>query len=149
MLQRNFIDNNLLVSFNLAVGVFFSPIARGFLAGQFQDNAPNDLRAYVPYMRGDNLKENAAFVKEIEAMASKKDITLAQLSLAWVINQGDDVFPIPGTTKLHHLEDNVKASEVILTAEEMELIANAAAKIKGERGDERYMKMAFNSQQSK
>ena len=137
------------MSFNLAVGVFFSPIARGFLAGQFQDNAPNDLRAYVPYMRGDNLKENAAFVKEIEAIASKKDITLAQLSLTWVINQGDDVFPIPGTTKLHHLEDNVKASEVILIAEEMELIANAAAKIKGERGDERYMKMAFNSQQSK
>ena len=58
----------------------------------------------------------------------------------------DYVFPIPGTTKLNHLEDNIKASEVNLTSEEMELIGNAAAKMKGERGDERYVQMAYNSQ---
>ena len=137
------------IPFHLTIGVFCSPVARGFLAGQYQDNVPNDWRASVPYMSGDNLKENSALVKEIEAIASKKEITLAQLSLAWVINQGHDVFPIPGTTKLNHLEDNIKASEIILTAEEMDLIADAAAKMKGERGDERYMQMAYNSQQSK
>ena len=97
-------------------------------------------------MSGENLKENAKLVKEIQAIATKKNITLAQLSLAWVINQGCDVFPIPGTTKLNHLEDNIKASEVSLTSEEMELLSNAAAKMKGERGDARYMQMAYNSQ---
>ena len=100
-------------------------------------------------MSGENLKDNTALVKEIEAIATKKGITLAQLSLAWVINQGCDVFPIPGTTKLSHLEDNIKAAEVNLTSDEMELIANAAAKMKGERGDERYMQMAYNNKQSK
>ena len=100
-------------------------------------------------MSGENLKENTVLVKEIEAIATKKGITLAQLSLAWVINQGCDVFPIPGTTKLNHLEDNIKAAEVKLTSEEMELIANAAARMKGERGDERYMQMAYNNKQSK
>ena len=97
-------------------------------------------------MSGENLKENAKLVNEIQAIATKKNITLAQLSLAWVINQGCDVFPIPGTTKLNHLEDNITASEVRFTSEEMELLSNAAAKMKGERGDARYMQMAYNSQ---
>ena len=109
---------------NIWIIYLHSPVARGFLAGQHQETTPNDWRASVPYMSGENLKENTGLVKEIEAIAAKKGITLAQLSLAWVINQGCDVFPIPGTTKLNHLEDNIKASEVNLTSEEMELIGN-------------------------
>ena len=88
-------------------------------------------------------------VKEIEKLADEKGITLAQLSLGWVINKGRDVFPIPGTTNLKHLEDNVNASEITLTPEEADKTANAAAKIKGERGNERYMKTTFNAHQQK
>ena len=83
-----------------------------------------------------NLKENAALVEDIQKFAANKGITLAQLSLGWVIHQGYDVFPIPGTTKLKHLEENVQGSDVTLTVEEAEKIATAATKIKGERGNE-------------
>ena len=121
-----------------------SPVARGFLAGQHHDKPPADWRSDVPYFREDNLKENVELVKEVENMAVAKGITLAQLSLAWVINQGLDVFPIPGTTNLNHLEDNVNASAIRLSREEADKIACAAGKIKGERGNEGYMKMTYN-----
>lgn len=128
----------------------FSPVARGFLAGQHHDKPPTDWRSDVPYFREENLKENAVLVKQVEKLAVAKGITLAQLSLAWVIIQGLDVFPIPGTTNIKHLEDNVAASAIMLTPEEAEKIACAAAKIKGERGNEGYMKMTYNAfQQTK
>ena len=120
-------------------------MARGFLAGQYQEQPPADWRSDVPYMRKENLEENAKIVKEIESLALGKGITLSQLSLAWVINQGSDVFPIPGTTKIRHLEENVEASRVALNKEEMARIADAASKIKGERGNERYMKMTYHA----
>ena len=115
------------------------------MAGQHHDKPPADWRSDVPYFREDNLKENVTLVKQVENMAVAKGITLAQLSLAWVINQGLDVFPIPGTTNLKHLEDNVNASNIMLTTEEAEKIASAAAKIKGDRGNEGYMKMTYHA----
>ena len=123
----------------------YSPVARGFLAGQHHDKPPEDWRSDIPYFLEENLKENATLVKQVESLASAKGVTLAQLSLAWVINQGADVFPIPGTTNLKHLEDNVNASNIMLTTEEAEKIASAAAKIKGDRGNERYMKMTYHA----
>ena len=86
-------------------------------------------------MKEENFKDNVQTIKEIENMAKEKGVTLSQLSLAWVINQGNFVFPIPGTTKIKHLEENAKAADVNLTKEELSKIANAAAKIKGERGE--------------
>ena len=130
----------------LGIGLVpYSPVARGFLTGQYQDKPPADWRSGVPYMMEENLKENAVVVREIENLAKEKNITLAQLSLAWVINQGKDVFPIPGTTKISHLEENARAAQVELTHEEMTKIAAAAAKIRGERGNEGYMSMAYNA----
>ena len=123
----------------------YSPVARGFLAGQHHDKPPTDWRADVPYFSEKNLKENATLVQQVETLAAAKGVTLAQLSLAWVINQGSDVFPIPGTTNLKHLEDNVNASNIMLTTDEADKIACAAAKIKGERGNENYMKMTYNA----
>lgn len=129
----------------LGIGIVpYSPVARGFLSGQHQDKPAEDWRASVPFMKAENLAENSAVVKEIEAMATAKGITLSQLSLAWVCNQGKDVFPIPGTTKIPHLEDNAASAKVELTQDEMIKIEEAAKKIKGERGDERYLSMSFH-----
>ena len=133
------------ISYTFLLPYIYSPVARGFLAGQHHDKPPADWRSDVPYFREENLKENTALVKEVEALAAAKGVTMAQLSLAWVINQGSDVFPIPGTTNLKHLEDNVNASNIMLTPDEAEKIAFAAAKIKGERGNEGYMKMTYNA----
>ena len=130
----------------LGIGIVpYSPIARGFLAGAHQDEKPNDWRGTIPYMQDDVRASNVEVVKEIEAMAKEKDLTLAQLSLAWVYNQGDDVCPIPGTTKLSHLEGNIKAASVKLTPDELKKIGDAASKIKGERGDEGYMKRSYHT----
>jgi len=123
----------------------YSPVARGFLSGAHQSQTPSDWRAQMPYLNEENLKDNVHVVKEIELMAKEKGVTLSQLSLAWVINQGNFVFPIPGTTKIKHLEENAKASEVILTVEERSKIADAASKIKGERGNESYMGTTFHA----
>ena len=122
-----------------------SPVARGFLSGAHQSQTPSDWRAQMPYLNEENLKDNVHVVKEIELMAKEKGVTLSQLSLAWVINQGNFVFPIPGTTKIKHLEENAKASDVILTVEELSKIADAASKIKGERGNESYMGTTFHA----
>eukprot|EP00935_MAST-01C_sp_MAST-1C-sp1_P001238 g1238.t1 len=130
----------------LGVGIVpYSPVARGFLSGQFQEDTPNDWRSTIPYMSAENQQTNVRVVKEIEALAASKGLTLSQLSLAWVMNKGVDVVPIPGTTSLSHLEENAMAASVKLTAAEMEAIGNAAAQIKGERGDERYMSGTFHA----
>ena len=131
----------------LGIGIVpYSPIARGFLAGAHQDNTPKDWRASVPYLSENLRKSNVNIVKEIESLAKEKGLTLSQLSLAWVINQGDDVFPIPGTTNISHLEENAKAFNVTLTDEELQKVADAETKIKGNRGDAGYMEKTFQQQ---
>ena len=115
------------------------------MAGQHQDKPPTDWRACTPYWQEEALKENADTVREIESMAKDNGVTVAQLSLAWVVNQGNDVFPIPGTTKLEHLEENVKAAKVTLTKEEITKIASMAGNIKGTRGNDEYMTMAYQA----
>ena len=96
-------------------------------------------------MSKENLPDNLKVIEEIEKLAKEKAITLSQLSLAWVINQGVDVFPIPGTTRINHLEENVAAAGVQLSSEELRKIGEAAAKIKGERGNAEYMKRSFQA----
>ena len=87
-------------------------------------------------MAKNNLDGNLKVVEEIELMAKQKDISLSQLSLAWVMNQGHDVFPIPSTTKVKHLEENMAAADIKLTKDELSKLSEAAGKIKGERGNE-------------
>jgi len=123
----------------LGIGIVpYSPIARGFLTAERPEG-----RERFPYMSKDNLADNLKVIQEIEELAKKKGATISQLSLAWVINQGNDVFPIPGTTKINHLEQNIAAADVTLTKEELSKISKAAARIKGERGNEDYMKRSF------
>ena len=127
----------------LGIGIVpYSPIARGFLTTERPTN-----RERFPYMSKDNLPSNIEVIKQIESLAEEKGVTLAQLSLSWVVNQGKDVFPIPGTTKIKHLEDNVMAANVILTKEQRLQIEEAAANIKGERGNVEYMKRSFRAYQ--
>jgi aryl-alcohol dehydrogenase-like predicted oxidoreductase len=103
----------------LGIGfVPYSPLGRGFLTGQFrrpEDIPADDYRRDNPRFQGDAFASNLALVTEIETMAQEKGCTAAQLALAWVLAQGDDIVPIPGTKRRHYLEDNIGALDVTLT----------------------------------
>jgi aryl-alcohol dehydrogenase-like predicted oxidoreductase len=108
----------------LGIGfVAYSPIGRGFLSGAFSspdDLADDDFRRHNPRFAGENFQANRERVEAAAAMAAAKGITTAQLALAWVLDQGEDVVPIPGTKRLGYLEENVAADRVVLTDPERE-----------------------------
>ncbi|WP_240432921.1 aldo/keto reductase [Taibaiella koreensis] len=100
----------------------YSPLGRGFLTGQirkFEDFEADDYRRHSPRFQGDNFQKNLDLVAEIEAMAKRKEVTASQLALAWVMAQGDNIFPIPGTKRVKYLEDNAGAVNVSLSNEEI------------------------------
>ena len=107
---------------SLGVGfVPYSPLGRGFLAGTIRSVerlAPDDFRRRQPRFQGENLARNLTLVDRLEAIARAKGCTPAQLALAWVLAQGDDIAPIPGTKRRTYLEENVAAVDLRLTAEE-------------------------------
>ncbi|HEY4394053.1 MAG TPA: aldo/keto reductase [Polyangia bacterium] len=130
----------------LGIGfVPYSPLGRGFLTGRFRsaaDFAEGDFRASNPRMSGENLAKNVALADRVKELAAEKKVAPGQLALAWVLAQGDDIVPIPGTTKRTHLGENLAAVDVQLTAAELVRLGaafprNAAA---GERYPERGMK---------
>jgi aryl-alcohol dehydrogenase-like predicted oxidoreductase len=105
--------------------VAYSPLGRGFLTGQikkFEDFEANDYRRFSPRFQGDNFQKNIELVHKIEEMAKKKNCSAAQLALAWVLAQGDNIFPIPGTKHIRYLDENMGALNVKLTAGELEAI---------------------------
>ncbi|HZR83548.1 MAG TPA: aldo/keto reductase [Candidatus Binatia bacterium] len=103
----------------LGIGfVPYSPLGRGFLTGAFNDAVdlrPGDSRLMQPRFQEENIDRNRAIVRALQDMAARKGITAAQLALAWVLAQGDDVAPIPGTKRRKYLEENVGADRVTLT----------------------------------
>jgi aryl-alcohol dehydrogenase-like predicted oxidoreductase len=107
----------------LGIGfVPYAPLGRGFLTGQIKsadDLDPDDYRRNTPRFQGENFQKNLDLVREIEAMAREKGCTPAQLALAWVLAQGDDIVPIPGTKRRKYLEENVGALDVRLSAEDL------------------------------
>ncbi|CAN5239012.1 aldo/keto reductase [soil metagenome] len=107
----------------LGIGfVPYSPLGRGFLTGAFKtpDDLPaDDYRRNTPRFQGDALQSNLALVAEIEQMAQGRGCTPAQLALAWVLAQGEDIVPIPGTKRRTYLDDNLGALDVTLTAQDM------------------------------
>jgi aryl-alcohol dehydrogenase-like predicted oxidoreductase len=107
----------------LGIGfVAYSPLGRGFLSGRFRspDDIPEgDFRKQNPRFQGDNFYRNLALVERVEELAAEKDVTPGQLALAWVLARGDDIVPIPGTARIAHLEENVGALEVDLTADDL------------------------------
>ena len=107
----------------LGIGfVAYSPLGRGFLTGEIKspdDFASDDFRRVSPRFSGENFGKNLEPVHEIEAMAREKGVKAAQLALAWVLAQGDDIVPIPGTKRIAYLEQNIGATKVELGAEDL------------------------------
>lgn len=114
----------------LGIGfVAYSPLGRGFLTGRFrkpEDLPANDWRRNSPRFQGGNFAKNLKLTQQVEELAKEKGCTASQLALAWVLAQGDDIVPIPGTKKLNYLEENVGAVEVRLTAGDLTRMAQIA-----------------------
>ena len=105
--------------------VAYSPLGRGFLSGQvkkFEDFEATDYRRFSPRFQGENFDRNLLLVKKIEELASAKNCTPSQLALAWVMAQGENIFPIPGTKRIKYLEENVGALNVHLSIDELKTI---------------------------
>ena len=123
----------------------YSPLGRGFLTGQFkkfEDFEADDYRRFSPRFQGDNFQKNLDLVNKIESLAEQKGCTPSQLALAWVMAQGDYLFPIPGTKRVKYLEENAAAVDIHLTQDELAAIdaifpKDAAA---GQRYPEQMMK---------
>jgi len=139
--MRDVEDEILPTCRELGIGfVPYSPLGRGFLTGRFarfEDLPADDFRRRQPRFQGDNFQKNLDLVRHVEDVASRKGCTPAQLALAWLLHQGDDIVPIPGTTRVENLEDNVGALGVTLTKRDLERID--AVFPKGVAAGERYM----------
>ena len=116
---------------SLGIGfVPYSPLGRGFLTGAIRDPGhldPGDFRRHNPRFDGENLGANMAVVEAVERIAAVKGATAAQVALAWVHAQGDDVVPIPGTKRRAYLEENVHALDVTLDGDDIEALAHVRA----------------------
>ncbi|MBV9068191.1 MAG: aldo/keto reductase [Acidobacteria bacterium] len=128
----------------LGIGfVAYSPIGRGFLSGRFKtidDLEPADYRRQSPRFQGENFERNLDVVCRIEEIAKSKGVTPAQLAIAWVLAQGDDIVPIPGSKSIGHLEENIAAADIELTADDLARIDEVAPK--GVAAGDRYPSMA-------
>lgn len=117
-------DGILATTRELGIGfVAYSPLGRGFLTGRFRspdDFDDDDFRKHHPRFQGESFQRNLDLVARVEEIAAEKGVTAAQLALAWVLSRGDDVVPIPGTKRRSYLEENIAASELELTADELE-----------------------------
>jgi aryl-alcohol dehydrogenase-like predicted oxidoreductase len=109
--------------------VAYAPLGRGFLTGAFQrpeDLAPNDSRRHMPRFQGENFERNLNLVAKIKDIAKRKNCTPAQLVLAWLLAQGEDIVPIPGTKRRERLEENLGALDVELNEEDLRGLGEAA-----------------------
>jgi aryl-alcohol dehydrogenase-like predicted oxidoreductase len=117
----------------LGIGfVAFSPLGKGFLTGAVDTSttfAANDLRAQIPRFSGEALEHNLALVTEVKTIAASKGVTPGQIALAWLLAQQPWIVPIPGTTKLHRLEENLAAGDVTLTQSELAQLNDLSSRV--------------------
>jgi len=131
----------------LGIGfVAYSPLGRGFLTGKIkrvEDFAPDDYRRNAPRFQGENFQKNLDQVKKVEEIARQKNCTPSQLALAWVLAQGEDIIPIPGTKRVKYLEENVGALDVKLSADDQAQIEKFLTEraVAGERYNEQMMRL--------
>ena len=125
-------DDVLPVCRELGIGfVAYSPLGRGFLTGRFrsfEDLPADDYRRNSPRFQGDNFQKNLDLVQRVEEIARRKRCTPAQLALAWLLTQGDDIVPIPGTKQRRYLDENTASLEIELTSSDLEDIEEVAPK---------------------
>lgn len=130
--QREPEDEILPTVQELGIGfVAYSPLGRGFLSGQITspDNfAPDDYRQHLPRFQGENFQKNLQLVERVKEIASEKGVTPGQLALAWLLSQGDDIVPIPGTKRRAYLEENVAAAAITLSQQERSRLDEVAPK---------------------
>jgi aryl-alcohol dehydrogenase-like predicted oxidoreductase len=148
LFTRDVEDNGVLATVReLGIGfVPYSPLGRGFLSGRIRtvdDFAEDDFRRHSPRFQGENFTRNLELLDRVVAIAEANDVTPSQLALAWVLAQGDDVVPIPGTRRIANLEENIAALNVALTPEDLAAI-DAAAPSGAVAGD-RYPPAAMQS----
>jgi aryl-alcohol dehydrogenase-like predicted oxidoreductase len=126
----------------LGIGfVPYSPLGKGFVTGAMTKDAAlgeGDFRRNIPRFQPEAMEKNQAFVDLLKRVGDEKNATPAQIALAWLIAQRPYIAPIPGTTKLHRLEENIAAAEIELTQTDLRTIADAASRIEGEVEGERY-----------
>jgi aryl-alcohol dehydrogenase-like predicted oxidoreductase len=138
-------DDLLPTCRELGIGfVAYSPLGRGFLTGQIrtpEDFAADDYRRSSPRFMGENFERNLELVERVFEIAAEKDVTPSQLALAWLLRQGDDIVPIPGTKRVRYLEENLAAAAIELSAEDLERIEEAAPR--GAAAGERYADMSI------
>jgi len=131
----------------LGIGfVPYSPLGRGFLTGRFgrfEDLPEGDFRRNSPRFQGENFQKNLELLDRVRAIASEKGVTPAQLALAWLLAQGEDIVPIPGTKHRRYLEENVAAVDTVLTPEDLKRIDEVAPK--GAAAGERYPAAAMQT----
>ncbi len=130
---RDVEDNDVLTTCReLGIGfVPYSPLGRGFLSGEikrFEDLAADDYRRQSPRFQGENFDKNMRLVEEVEKIAKEKNCTTSQLALAWVLAQGQDLVPIPGTKRRKYLEQNAASTEAILSQEDLARIEDVFPK---------------------
>jgi aryl-alcohol dehydrogenase-like predicted oxidoreductase len=126
---RDVEENDVLATCReLGIGfVPYSPLGRGFLSGEikkFEDMEADDWRRTNPRFQGENFDKNIKLVEKLEEIAREKQVTASQLALAWVLAQGQDVVPIPGTKRVKYMEENAAAADIILSQEELAAIEN-------------------------
>lgn len=142
--SRDVEDEILPVIRELGIGfVAYSPLGRGFLTGQiqtFEDLAKDDYRRFSPRFQGENFTKNLDLVNQIKELAREKDCQPSQLALAWILSQGDDIVPIPGTKRIQYLEENIGALKIQLSKEDLRRINEVAPK--GVAAGERYPDMS-------
>jgi len=142
--SRDVEDEILPTVRELGIGfVAYSPLGRGFLTGQiqrFEDLPEGDFRRSSPRFQGGNFQKNLELVDRVKEIANEKGVAASQLALAWLLHQGEDIVPIPGTKRREYLEENAAAAGITLTDEELKRIDEAAPK--GAASGERYPDMS-------
>ncbi|WP_409300995.1 aldo/keto reductase [Peribacillus sp. SCS-155] len=128
--SRDVEDEILPTVRELGIGfVAYSPLGRGFLTGQiqkFEDLAEDDYRRHSPRFQGENFQKNIELVSRIKEIAEEKNVKASQLALAWILRQGEDIVPIPGTKRRKYLEENIGAVDIDLSEEDLARINEAA-----------------------
>jgi aryl-alcohol dehydrogenase-like predicted oxidoreductase len=142
--SRDVEDEILPTVRELGIGfVAYSPLGRGFLTGQiqrFEDLPEGDFRRSSPRFQGENFQKNLELVDRVKEIANEKGVAASQLALTWLLHQGEDIVPIPGTKRREYLEENVAAVEITLSDEDLRRIEEAAPK--GAASGERYTDMS-------